>query len=276
MSYATLLVHVETDPASDPRLALAVDLANQFGASLIGVGAEAHKIGYYGDAYGAGAVMMADEMAYVVADLKRAGEKFRSAAAAVREGWHWRSADLFPILEIAAEASAADLIITSHKVRDRSDFTVASTGALILQTGRPVLVATPDAARLIATSVLVAWKDTRKARRALLDALPFLRRAETVQLVEICEGRELVAAATTHLADIADHLLRHGVTATSRVEIEEKGAPPAIQLLDIAELQKADLIVAGGYGYSRLQERVFGGFTRALLAQTTKAVLFSH
>ena len=277
MSFKALLVHVEADPAPDPRLALAIDLANQFGAKLIGVGAELYR-SYYsgGDGYGAGYLMVA-EMDAVDADLKRAEVKFRSAASAVREGADWRAAVQFPPVEVAAEARAADLVITSRSGRvGTSDYNIAQPGALILQTGRPVLVTPPHAARLNVASVVVAWKDTREGRRAVSDALPFLQRAETIQLVEICDNKAAAPATTARLTDVANHLLRHGVKATVNADIAEREAAAAEQLLDIAERAKADLIVAGAYGHSRLQEWVFGGFTRALLAQTAHAVLFSH
>lgn len=273
MSFATLLVHVEADPLADRRLALAVDLANQFDAKLIGVGAEFYRTAYYGD----DGYAMAAEMETVEADLKRAEEKFRSAAAAVRRGWDWRASVRFPVAEVAAEARAADLVITSRSGRrDASDYNVALPGALILQTGRPVLVAPPDAVQLKVASVVVAWKDTREARRAVSDALPFLQRAQTVHLTEICDSKDAAPAATNRLADVADHLLRHSVKATVSVGLSEKDATAPHHLLDVAERQHADLIVAGAYGHSRFQEWVFGGFTRALLAQTARAVLFSH
>ncbi|WP_447954014.1 universal stress protein [Sphingopyxis chilensis] len=279
MSFKTLLVHVEADPAPDPRLALAIDLANQFDAKLIGVGAEFYRSAYYGGDgldYGAG-YLIAAEMESVEADLKRAAEKFRNAAPAVRGGWDWRAAVQFPLAEIAAESRAADLVITSPNVqRGASSYNFAAPGALMLQTGRPVLVAPPEAAQLTVANVLVAWKDTREARRAVADALPFLQAAERVQLVEICDGRDAIPSATARLADVAGHLLRHGVKAEASVDIEDKDANAAEQLLDVAERQKADLIVAGGYGHTRFHEWVFGGFTRALLRQTARAVLFSH
>ncbi len=279
MSFKTLLVHVEADPPSDPRLALAIDLANQFDAKLIGVGAEFYRSLYYGGDgldYGAG-YLIAAEMESIEADLKRAAEKFRNAAAAVRGGWDWRAAVQFPLAEIAAESRAADLVITSRSFRRGvSGYNFAAPGALMLQTGRPVLVAPPEAAQLTVASVLVAWKDTREARRAVSDALPFLQAAERVQLVEICDGEDAAPSATARLADVADHLLRHGVKAAVSVDIADKDATAAEQLLDVAERQKADLIVAGGYGHARFQEWVFGGFTRALLAQTARAVLYSH
>jgi nucleotide-binding universal stress UspA family protein len=279
MSFKTLLVHVEADPTPDPRLALAIDLANQFDAKLIGVGAEHYRAAYYGGYgidYGAG-YLIAEEMESDEADLKRAEEKFRGSAAAVREGSDWRAKVQFPLPELAAEARAADLVITSRSARrGSSDYNIAQPGALILQTGRPVLVTPPEAARLTVASVVVAWKDTREGRRAVTDALPFLQRAETIQLVEICENKAAAPATAARLADVANHLLRHGVKTTVNADIAERDAAAAEQLLDIAERQKADLIVAGAYGHNRLQEWVFGGFTRALLAQTARAVLFSH
>ena len=279
MSFKTLLVHVEAGPAPDARLSLAIDLANQFDARLIGVGAELYRISYYGGEgldYGAGNVIAA-EMESVEADLKRAEEKFRGAAAAVREGSDWRARVQFPLTEVAAEARAADLVITSRGgQRGGSDYNIAQPGALILQAGRPVLVAPSDAARLTVASVVVAWKDTREGRRAVTDALPFLQRAETIQLVEICDNKAAAPATAARLADVANYLLRHGVKSTVNADIAERDAAAAEQLLDIAERQKADLIVAGAYGHSRFQEWVFGGFTRALLAQTARAVLFSH
>jgi nucleotide-binding universal stress UspA family protein len=282
MSFKTVLVHVEGEPAPDPRLALAIDLANQFDAKLLGVGAELYRSLYaggdfYGGAgYGAG-YLIAAEMESVEAGLKRAEEKFRGAAGQVRAGSDWRARVQFPLTEIAAEARAADLVITSRNDRrGASDYNVAHPGALIMQTGRPVLVTPPGASELKVTSVVVAWKDTREGRRAVSDALPFLQRAKSVHVVEICENKAEAPATAARLADVAHHLLRHGVQATVDADIAERDAAAADQLLDLAERREADLIVAGAYGHSRFQEWVFGGFTRALLAQSTRAVLFSH
>lgn len=275
MSIATLLVHVEADSSSDPRLALAVDLSNQLEARLIGVGAEFYRPTYYGVDVGAGDLMAA-EMAAVKIDLKRAQEKFQSAATAVRKGSEWRAAIQFPLTDIAAEARAADLVITSSVQAHASVYRVARPGALILQTGRPVLVSPPGMPRLKAANILIAWKDTREARRAVSDALPLLQRAQTVALVEICDNADATRAATERLSDVAKYLLRHGITARPSVGVDELDRTAAHHLLEVASRHEADLIVAGGYGHSRLQEWVFGGVTQALLSQTERAVLFSH
>lgn len=279
MSYATLLVPVEADPEIDGRLSLAIDLANQFDAKLIGVGAELWRIWVAGGEFDGGyaaAEMYTAEAALIEADLQRAKAKFEAASAAVRQGSDWRSAIQFPILQVAAEARAADLVVTSPSHRPgRSDYNVATPAALALQTGRPVLVAPADATSLALGRVLVAWRDTREARRAVADALPILKRAKAVLVAEIC-GHVEASAAEARLADVAQYLLRHGVHAETRVGHEERDVSAAQQLFELADQHAADLIVAGAYGHSRLGEWVFGGFTRALLAQTGRAVLLSH
>ena len=71
-------------------------------------------------------------------------------------------------------------------------------------------------------------------------------------------------------------LHQHGIKATSSVTVAAPNSWNVEQFLEVAAGQDADLIVAGGYGHTRLQEWVFGGFTRVLLAQTTRAVMFNH
>jgi nucleotide-binding universal stress UspA family protein len=48
------------------------------------------------------------------------------------------------------------------------------------------------------------------------------------------------------------------------------------EILRFANDEKADLIVAGGYGHSRLGEWMFGGVTRQLLTDSRLCCLLSH
>lgn len=279
MTYTALLVPVETDPNADDRLAFAVDLANQFEAKLFGVGAEDWRSPIAGDfdiAYMEGDLIQ-DKIDDVKIDLKRAEAKFGRVAATVRGGAVWRSAIHMPLPAIAALSRAADLIVTSRVMhRGASEyFSTVAPGALVLQAGRPVIVAPTDSRALQLRNVMVAWSDSRESRRAVADALPLLKRAETVMVAEVC-NREDAAAAKNRLDDVAESLLRHGVRANTTVRVEEKGGDVPDQLLEVANQLKADLIVAGGYGQSRFQEWVFGGVTRALLSQSSRAILLSH
>jgi nucleotide-binding universal stress UspA family protein len=278
MTYATLLVPVEAEPPIDHRLSLAIDLANQFDATLIGVGAEVWRPPIRGGDFDGGYApsVYAAEMAFLEADLKRSEAKFKAAGAGVRQGMDWRSATASPIAKIAAEARAADLVVTSRSARlGASEDNVAKPGALVLQAGRPVLVAPPEADKLDLSCAVIAWKDTREARRAMADALPLLKRAGAVVVAEVCYHSD-AASAKVRLDDVAAQLLRHGVSASTTVCVEEIDVRAIDQFLELADQHKAGLIVAGAYGRSRFQEWVFGGFTRGLLAQTKRAVLLSH
>ena len=51
---------------------------------------------------------------------------------------------------------------------------------------------------------------------------------------------------------------------------------PAHELLRSTKDEKADLIVAGGYGHSRLGEWIFGGVTQELLASSPVCCMLSH
>jgi nucleotide-binding universal stress UspA family protein len=52
------------------------------------------------------------------------------------------------------------------------------------------------------------------------------------------------------------------------------GIQPAI--LSMAADADIDLIVMGGYGHSRLQERILGGVSRGMLQSMTVPTLMSH
>ncbi len=145
---------------------------------------------------------------------------------------------------------------------------------VLLHAGPPVLVVPHAGAHATAGSrILVAWKDTREAARAMRDSLPFLCAAERVLLVEIggvpCEPEcdEAFAAASAWLG-------AHQVAfdAHREIALAEIGA----QLLTRAAAFDADLVVSGGYGHSRLREWVLGGVTRHLLMHMTVPTLFSH
>ena len=70
---------------------------------------------------------------------------------------------------------------------------------------------------------MVAWKDTREARRAVWDASPFLRVAEAVHVVAVVDAEEL-NAATAGVSDVVRHLERHGVKARGEVRTQREAS----------------------------------------------------
>jgi nucleotide-binding universal stress UspA family protein len=106
------------------------------------------------------------------------------------------------------------------------------------------------------------------------DALPVLKQAKEVLLVEIGEDASK-SEDKRSLADIARYLARHGVVVAEEIWRRARG-PAATELLELVRAENADLIVAGGYGHSRLGEWIFGGVTHRLLASSPVCCLLSH
>ena len=173
---------------------------------------------------------------------------------------------------MSREARAADLIIVGARHTGGNLHDLVDPGVILLRAGRPVLVVPAVVAPSQLHRVVVAWKDTRECRRAVHDALPFLQRANEVLILGIDEGQP--ETAKPHLSDVAAYLRRHKVAAVR--EVWRPRGPVAAELLNLVRNENADLIVAGGYGHSRLGEWIFGGVTHELLASSPVCCLLSH
>lgn len=147
---------------------------------------------------------------------------------------------------------------------------------LLLESGRPVLVVPARfKSQRPAKHVVVAWRPTREATRALHDAMPLLHAAESVDVLEVGPEDGEGGDGPQPGADIATHLARHGLKV--RVVLSERsGESVAMALMKHVEQSGAELLVAGGYGHSRFREWVLGGVTRELLKHTAVPILFSH
>jgi len=273
-AWRTIITHVQPDPEAQPRLAVAADLARKLDATLIGLGAEMLQPIAASDPYGLlGGEFVSAMLEIMQTNVDRAGEAFRQAVDGGRS--EWLTVQDQPAEAVTRLSRGADLIVAGGSpLKDRDTYRWCDPGQLILQSGRPVLVAPPKGGTLAAEAVVVAWKDSREARRALADSLPILKCADEVLLVEVC-GKDDADDVAPHHAAVIAHLATHGVTARSRV-IQAGSAEAAGHLQSEANAIGADLIVAGGYGHSRLGEWVFGGLTADLLAYPQRFVLFSH
>ena len=275
MSYLTLMVNLELGKTNAGLLAIAGDLAERFRAHVIGIAACQPMQVVYGMGY-----VSADYFEQDLADLKKdsqaAEAEFRGALQTRGGSVEWRSTVEFGALSghIAHEARSADLVITGVASGDFFDAPrFVNTSDLIMQVGRPVLVVPPSAEALALDRVLVAWKDTRETRRAILDALPLLKKAAHVTLAEIAVEDRL-ALARKHLEEVVVWLGRHGVKAEGAASLST--GEDASQLYAIAKERGADVIVAGAYGHSRLREWVLGGVTRDFLLRADLCALVSH
>jgi len=115
---------------------------------------------------------------------------------------------------------------------------------------------------------VVAWKDTREARRAVADSLPLLKVAKDVLVVGF-------GSSENGARDVAGYLSFHGINATfQRKDVAADAV--AEELMRTAEAEAADVLVCGAYGHSRATEWIFGGVTRDLLKHGRMCCFMSH
>lgn len=179
---------------------------------------------------------------------------------------------------VARQARYADLAVLAapHEGADEAPVSRAFFSALLFESGRPVLVVPAQrAVEFPFRHAVVAWLPSREATRAVHDALPLLTRFESVDVVTLDPVVGDMDHGPDPGVDIATHLARHGLNVNVR-SIASSGLTVAAALLQHARESGAQLLVAGGYGHSRLREWALGGTTRELLHSGTVPVLFSH
>jgi nucleotide-binding universal stress UspA family protein len=272
MSYATLMVYVDADGAPEARVRLAAGLADKFNATLIGMSAlAAAPIMPEGILAQSLTEVEVREMRAKLADR---GNWFRRIAGGDHRRREWRAVLEFPTDALAREARSADLIVIGHAGRTQGIYGSLDPAGTVLTIGRPTLVVPDAASTLRADHVVIGWRDTREARRAVQDALPLLHQASRVTVVEICGSGE-ESAAREHLDDVARYLERHRISGGPRVILRREGSGASL-LVRLAQDEGADLLVTGAYGHSRLGEWIFGGVSRELLATSPICCLMSH
>ena len=279
MAYKTLLVAADQSEDSDARVGLACTLAVAMDAHIIGVCGIALSPPPIDDPYTMGA-MVGEALSLfrdvAEAEVRGALKRYHDVVGSRRDRTEWRGRLGWPADVVVQEARAADLVILGRR-SSRAPAHAVDPADVLLAIGRPVLVVPPKADRdPIGWPAVIAWKDTREAQRAAASALPLLRHASIVHVLEICgDGAEAVEDAETRTADVVGWLERHGISAESHV-IAPREASVAQEIISFAESRTAGLIVSGGYGHARLREWALGGVTQALLAASPVAVLLTH
>lgn len=142
---------------------------------------------------------------------------------------------------------------------------------VLIGSGRPVLAVPARWAGTLDGTVVVAWKDSAEAARAITAAMPFLHKARKIIVVTVAEP----GVRERSFAELVANLKWHGLPAISR-RIESQSEPTPDVLFDVAIEEGAALMVMGGYGHSRARELVLGGFTRYALRQAGLPVFLAH
>jgi nucleotide-binding universal stress UspA family protein len=272
MSFKRLLTHVVDDPGCAARLRMTAAVARSLGADVIGLGAQPPwpylpQSDHGGEAY-------ERILEQTKRDIDSAAARFRDLFGGPAAPGAWRAEVGYPGDVIPRHARAADMIVAYRSAGDADRTLYAQPDSLVMEAGVPVLLLPDTEAEFSADTVLLAWKNTREARRAISVTLPVLAAANRVLVAGIFEPHEEDQIGE-ELADVRQRLERHGVKAHTLAEPAAPGGAGG-QLLEIADADDSNLVAAGAYGHSRLREWVLGGVTRDLIADRGRYVLLSH
>jgi nucleotide-binding universal stress UspA family protein len=274
-----LLIHIPSERLIRPVVDGAISLAISYAAHLdaISVGYETTSVGYPVDAGGAAvAAAFEIERERALARADAALAVFEDEARNAGIAYNSRAIASMPAeaaATVIASARLHDLTIVLQPEPERQTFDNAMPQEILFESGGPVLfVPYVHKGPLEAKRIGIAWDGSRLAARALRDAAPFLTRAQAITIISI---NEVQAPAEASATAVLAYLARYGAAARiQRMDADRADIQPSI--LSIAADDGLDLIAMGGYGHSRLQERILGGVTRGMLQSMTVPTLMSH
>ncbi len=171
---------------------------------------------------------------------------------------------------VAQYGRFADLVLMGRGGPD--DGAAETLEAALMDTGKPLLIAPATAPDTLGKRIVIAWKDTPEAARAVSCALPFIGQADQVTIVTVLDDADAKDESGSRL----QRALRWHNKAVEVRTLLRGSASAADVLHREAEALGADLMVMGGYSHSRLREVVFGGFTRRTLGSAGIPVLMAH
>ncbi len=143
--------------------------------------------------------------------------------------------------------------------------------AALMETGRPVLLCPPAAAKAVGRHVAIAWNGSTEVSRAIAVSMPVITKAENVTILSEDGGREQALGAD----DLKVYLKDYGIDAGTAT-VPSGGGRIGARLLAAAGAAGADLLVMGAYGRSRGREMILGGATQSIVEETELPVLLAH
>jgi nucleotide-binding universal stress UspA family protein len=259
MAYKEIIVYLDPTPDTEHRLKVAIDLARSHGARLIGVDAcseAAFEGQWLEEAAGVAEVF---DTAIREAGIKGA---YRSVDRTAKSAKHFYS-------------HYVDLIIAPQPELEARSLVVAGVPEDVLLTSGVPMLLLPYGLKPPTKfeNIVIAWKASREAIRAVHDAMPLLLVAKKVTVFTFApqsdhSGREPGL--------LVEHLDQHGVRAQAESWPDTGEMSAVSALFACLDTQEADLIVAGAYGHSRLVEGLFGGVSHDLLREPSLPLFLSH
>ena len=274
-----LLVHIPTERSVRAAVEGSVSLALAYGARLdaIAIGYESANIPFVTEGGAAVASIYEVERQLAFDRANVALGAFEGAAKAAGISYNCRAvcgafAETTSI--ISASARLHDLTIVTEPDPERNTHDNDIPQEILFEAGGPVLFMPRTFQGTFAASRIgICWDGSRQAARAVRDAMPFLVHANVSKVITLNEPSESPIRASS--AQLVARLASDGMPAKA-ITLTAARSDIQATILSVAADEGLDLLVMGGYGHSRLQERVLGGVTRDMLSCMTVPVLMSH
>jgi len=274
MTLKNLMVHLDQAQRTEARLNLAVNLAREHGARLVGV------FGQLAEAHHVGVVPVWPPEAYVSA-ARASRALFEQATGSLREA-QWcdinRGSDSAVLHQLIHYARHFDLVVLGQfDDTVKSNTPPETVREVVLNSGRPALVV-PYAGNFnqVGRYPLIAWSGTRESARALNDALPLIQSCTEAFVLSMATRRD---EADADCSDAVRHLNAHGIQARSEVSVMAEGEGVGVMDLILNRIadRAIDLLVMGAQGSDfALPFSSRGSGTRYVLQHMTAPVLMSY
>ena len=168
-------------------------------------------------------------------------------------------------------ARHCDLVVMG-RAKQKQGLAQDTLERLVLVCGRPMLVAATAAPQRLTGTIMVCWKESGNAARAVAAAMPILAKAKRVVFTSVVERDKSVVDA---VKDLARQFAWNGVATETQI-IPAKGRKIPGMLSAAAEECSADLVVMGAFGASRARQIIFGSCTEAFLRHADRPILLMH
>jgi nucleotide-binding universal stress UspA family protein len=272
-----LVVKLSTEGKADPAANYALSIADSFGAHLTGVAFALEPVIAEPIVGGIGSNIIdraiAENQDAAKAAIKRfeADTRKRNLSVATQQVTAIPAHATGEFGRIARCSGLSVVTQADPKCTTSNDIFIE---AALFGSGRPVVIVPYiQKERLNLRRVICCWDGSAPAARAIGDALPFLRKADHVELLVV--ATEKTREIDNLGPDMADHLTRLGLKVFLR-QIHAADIDVGNAILSYAADNDAAFLVMGGYGHSRFREFVLGGATRVILSSMTLPVLMAH
>lgn len=273
--YKHLLVHVDAGEKAAERIDLAVKLARRFGARVTALFAQEDSF----------RPRKGGKRLSPAKDVEAASALFEEKARAAKldhDLWKVPGNELDAGGIAARFCRYADLSILGTPDPEQPHVPQDLASKVLLESGRPVLLV-PSAGRHtdVGRRVVVEWFGSRESARALGDALPLMREAQSVHVLDL-RARHGVPDDDEPAHEVVRHLAAHGIRAEAEPTYlaAREAKATGMEVLDVILNRSADvgadLVVMGARGRHGVPFPRVGRTTRRSLDEITAPVLISH